>query len=155
MLIIKSCNFSSYWQSRSVDKQHAVINYEVSTDEHKVKDLGSLNGVRNVYNTHSFNHKNVILGVINNKVTADLLFSTADICEWCSYTGTTVYYFENGWQAEVWLWYPFKCKNVFQFISVQSQNIFHLKINKLQQIKLYILWHLDQLYASRKHAKFC
>ncbi|XP_065116391.2 centrosomal protein of 170 kDa [Paramisgurnus dabryanus] len=31
-------------QSRSVDKQHAVINYEVSADEHKVKDLGSLNG---------------------------------------------------------------------------------------------------------------
>ncbi|XP_071997262.1 centrosomal protein of 170 kDa isoform X2 [Engystomops pustulosus] len=31
-------------QSRSVDKQHAVINYEVSTDEHLVKDLGSLNG---------------------------------------------------------------------------------------------------------------
>ncbi|KAJ3610922.1 hypothetical protein NHX12_023012, partial [Muraenolepis orangiensis] len=31
-------------QSRSVDKQHAVINYEVGADEHKVKDLGSLNG---------------------------------------------------------------------------------------------------------------
>ncbi|XP_073809696.1 centrosomal protein of 170 kDa isoform X3 [Danio rerio] len=31
-------------QSRSVDKQHAVINYEEATDEHKVKDLGSLNG---------------------------------------------------------------------------------------------------------------
>ncbi|KAM9857693.1 centrosomal protein of 170 kDa [Aulostomus maculatus] len=31
-------------QSRSVDKQHAVINYEATTDEHKVKDLGSLNG---------------------------------------------------------------------------------------------------------------
>ncbi|XP_037134641.1 centrosomal protein of 170 kDa [Syngnathus acus] len=31
-------------QSRSVDKQHAVINYEAATDEHKVKDLGSLNG---------------------------------------------------------------------------------------------------------------
>uniref|UniRef100_A0A8C8GXJ7 FHA domain-containing protein n=1 Tax=Oncorhynchus tshawytscha TaxID=74940 RepID=A0A8C8GXJ7_ONCTS len=31
-------------QSRSVDKQHAVINYEVTSDEHKVKDLGSLNG---------------------------------------------------------------------------------------------------------------
>ncbi|XP_053711774.1 centrosomal protein of 170 kDa-like isoform X1 [Synchiropus splendidus] len=31
-------------QSRSVDKQHAVINYEANTDEHKVKDLGSLNG---------------------------------------------------------------------------------------------------------------
>uniref|UniRef100_A0A674NCP9 Centrosomal protein 170Ab n=1 Tax=Takifugu rubripes TaxID=31033 RepID=A0A674NCP9_TAKRU len=31
-------------QSRSVDKQHAVINYEPDTDEHKVKDLGSLNG---------------------------------------------------------------------------------------------------------------
>ncbi|XP_047207392.1 centrosomal protein of 170 kDa isoform X2 [Girardinichthys multiradiatus] len=31
-------------QSRSVDKQHAVINYELGTDEHKVKDLGSLNG---------------------------------------------------------------------------------------------------------------
>lgn len=32
-------------QSRSVDKQHAVINYDTSTDEHLVKDLGSLNGV--------------------------------------------------------------------------------------------------------------
>ncbi|XP_078129477.1 centrosomal protein of 170 kDa isoform X4 [Sander vitreus] len=32
-------------QSRSVDKQHAVINYEAGTDEHKVKDLGSLNGL--------------------------------------------------------------------------------------------------------------
>ncbi|XP_056616731.1 centrosomal protein of 170 kDa isoform X4 [Triplophysa dalaica] len=31
-------------QSRSVDKQHAVINFESSSDEHKVKDLGSLNG---------------------------------------------------------------------------------------------------------------
>ncbi|XP_058934925.2 centrosomal protein of 170 kDa isoform X9 [Kogia breviceps] len=31
-------------QSRSVDKQHAVINYDSSTDEHLVKDLGSLNG---------------------------------------------------------------------------------------------------------------
>lgn len=29
-----------------MDKQHAVINYEASTDQHKVKDLGSLNGVR-------------------------------------------------------------------------------------------------------------
>lgn len=33
------------WQSRSVDKQHAVINYDTNTDEHMVKDLGSLNGV--------------------------------------------------------------------------------------------------------------
>ena len=32
-------------KSRSVDKQHAVINYEAGADEHKVKDLGSLNGV--------------------------------------------------------------------------------------------------------------
>ncbi|RXM96133.1 Centrosomal protein of 170 kDa protein B [Acipenser ruthenus] len=31
-------------QSRSVDKQHAVINYDLATDEHLVKDLGSLNG---------------------------------------------------------------------------------------------------------------
>ncbi|XP_036448943.1 centrosomal protein of 170 kDa protein B isoform X3 [Colossoma macropomum] len=31
-------------QSRSVDKQHAVINYDAATDEHLVKDLGSLNG---------------------------------------------------------------------------------------------------------------
>ncbi|KTG42257.1 hypothetical protein cypCar_00033200, partial [Cyprinus carpio] len=30
--------------SRSVDKQHAVINYNPATDEHLVKDLGSLNG---------------------------------------------------------------------------------------------------------------
>lgn len=28
-----------------MDKQHAVINYEPGSDEHKVKDLGSLNGV--------------------------------------------------------------------------------------------------------------
>ncbi|XP_029453940.1 centrosomal protein of 170 kDa protein B isoform X2 [Rhinatrema bivittatum] len=31
-------------QSRSVDKQHAVINYDIDKDEHRVKDLGSLNG---------------------------------------------------------------------------------------------------------------
>uniref|UniRef100_A0A3Q2YTX2 Centrosomal protein 170B n=1 Tax=Hippocampus comes TaxID=109280 RepID=A0A3Q2YTX2_HIPCM len=31
-------------QSRSVDKQHAVINYNAATDQHLVKDLGSLNG---------------------------------------------------------------------------------------------------------------
>ncbi|XP_016006723.1 centrosomal protein of 170 kDa isoform X9 [Rousettus aegyptiacus] len=31
-------------QSRSVDKQHAVINYDAAADEHLVKDLGSLNG---------------------------------------------------------------------------------------------------------------
>ncbi|XP_043399279.1 centrosomal protein of 170 kDa isoform X12 [Chelonia mydas] len=31
-------------QSRSVDKQHAVVNYDASSDEHLVKDLGSLNG---------------------------------------------------------------------------------------------------------------
>ncbi|CAO2587530.1 Centrosomal protein of 170 kDa protein B [Lemmus lemmus] len=31
-------------QSRSVDKQHAVINYDQDRDEHWVKDLGSLNG---------------------------------------------------------------------------------------------------------------
>ncbi|XP_031134974.1 centrosomal protein of 170 kDa protein B isoform X4 [Sander lucioperca] len=31
-------------QSRSVDKQHAVINHDPNTDEHMVKDLGSLNG---------------------------------------------------------------------------------------------------------------
>ncbi|XP_076874236.1 centrosomal protein of 170 kDa protein B isoform X2 [Brachyhypopomus gauderio] len=31
-------------QSRSVDKQHAVINFNPATDEHLLKDLGSLNG---------------------------------------------------------------------------------------------------------------
>ncbi|XP_051909192.1 centrosomal protein of 170 kDa protein B-like isoform X2 [Hippocampus zosterae] len=31
-------------QSRSVDKQHAVINYNAAADQHLVKDLGSLNG---------------------------------------------------------------------------------------------------------------
>ncbi|XP_062857587.1 centrosomal protein of 170 kDa protein B [Trichomycterus rosablanca] len=31
-------------QSRSVDKQHAVINYSPTTDQHLLKDLGSLNG---------------------------------------------------------------------------------------------------------------
>lgn len=37
--------FSVDLQSRSVDKQHAVVNYDPATDEHMVKDLGSLNGV--------------------------------------------------------------------------------------------------------------
>lgn len=37
--------FALWLQSRSVDKQHAVINYKDATDEHMVKDLGSLNGV--------------------------------------------------------------------------------------------------------------
>lgn len=37
--------FALCLQSRSVDKQHAVINYKDATDEHMVKDLGSLNGV--------------------------------------------------------------------------------------------------------------
>lgn len=37
------------WQSRSVDKQHAVINYDQKSDEHMVKDLGSLNGVSKNY----------------------------------------------------------------------------------------------------------
>ncbi len=42
-------------QSRSVDKQHAVINYDVSTDEHLVKDLGSLNGVSSLRPLHVLN----------------------------------------------------------------------------------------------------
>uniref|UniRef100_A0A3Q4G7A5 Centrosomal protein 170Bb n=1 Tax=Neolamprologus brichardi TaxID=32507 RepID=A0A3Q4G7A5_NEOBR len=37
-------------QSRSVDKQHAVINYNPTTDEHLVKDLGSLNGLQTFVN---------------------------------------------------------------------------------------------------------
>ncbi|XP_029790698.1 centrosomal protein of 170 kDa isoform X9 [Suricata suricatta] len=43
-------------QSRSVDKQHAVINYDASTDEHLVKDLGSLNGVLEAYVLGLFMH---------------------------------------------------------------------------------------------------
>ncbi|XP_010834969.1 PREDICTED: centrosomal protein of 170 kDa isoform X10 [Bison bison bison] len=39
-----SRNLATQQESRSVDKQHAVINYDASTDEHLVKDLGSLNG---------------------------------------------------------------------------------------------------------------
>ncbi|KAJ7397056.1 centrosomal protein of 170 kDa isoform X1 [Pitangus sulphuratus] len=38
------CDMIDSHQSRSVDKQHAVLNYDASTDEHLVKDLGSLNG---------------------------------------------------------------------------------------------------------------
>lgn len=34
-----------------MDKQHAVINYNLTTDEHLVKDLGSLNGVRHTQKT--------------------------------------------------------------------------------------------------------
>uniref|UniRef100_A0A3B5LTZ9 FHA domain-containing protein n=1 Tax=Xiphophorus couchianus TaxID=32473 RepID=A0A3B5LTZ9_9TELE len=42
----KELDFRRIWtrSSRSVDKQHAVINYNPTTDEHLVKDLGSLNG---------------------------------------------------------------------------------------------------------------
>lgn len=51
--VITLCSHCNNWvnapcfclKSRSVDKQHAVINYEAGNDEHKVKDLGSLNGV--------------------------------------------------------------------------------------------------------------
>lgn len=43
-------NMFFFLQSRSVDKQHAVINYNPATDEHLVKDLGSLNGVSNIAN---------------------------------------------------------------------------------------------------------
>lgn len=45
MFLCKFFFFLFFLKSRSVDKQHAVINYEAATDEHKVKDLGSLNGV--------------------------------------------------------------------------------------------------------------
>lgn len=43
--IISSSWLFALLQSRSVDKQHAVINYDTDTDEHMVKDLGTLNGV--------------------------------------------------------------------------------------------------------------
>ncbi|CAH1261760.1 CEP170 [Branchiostoma lanceolatum] len=41
-------------QSRSVDKQHAVIKYDLAEDVYKVKDLGSLNGTcgHEVYQAH-------------------------------------------------------------------------------------------------------
>ncbi|KAI8481269.1 hypothetical protein Bbelb_409630, partial [Branchiostoma belcheri] len=41
-------------QSRSVDKQHAVIKYDLAEDVYKVKDLGSLNGTcgHEVYQPH-------------------------------------------------------------------------------------------------------
>ncbi len=32
-------------QSRSIDKRHAVLNFDVMEEKFKVKDLGSLNGV--------------------------------------------------------------------------------------------------------------
>ncbi|TWW78328.1 Centrosomal protein of 170 kDa [Takifugu flavidus] len=44
-------------QSRSVDKQHAVINYEDATDQHKVKDLGSLNGHEKFTSGLQLSHK--------------------------------------------------------------------------------------------------
>ncbi len=34
-----------YFQSRSVDKRHAVFTYDQIEEKFKVKDLGSLNGV--------------------------------------------------------------------------------------------------------------
>lgn len=45
LFIFVLINIYQLFQSRSVDKQHAVVNYDTSTDEHLVKDLGSLNGV--------------------------------------------------------------------------------------------------------------
>ncbi|XP_061578819.1 centrosomal protein of 170 kDa isoform X2 [Cololabis saira] len=44
-------------QSRSVDKQHAVINYDPNTDEHRVKDLGSLNGHEKLSSQLQLNQK--------------------------------------------------------------------------------------------------
>lgn len=48
-------------QSRSVDKQHAVINYDASADEHLVKDLGSLNGVSDEFVFVLFDYKFKVL----------------------------------------------------------------------------------------------
>lgn len=62
-------------QSRSVDKQHAVINYNPTTDEHLVKDLGSLNGVSHTQHTVHYHRYPPISskhrwGVVMPKVTS-------------------------------------------------------------------------------------
>lgn len=55
-------------QSRSVDKQHAVINYNPTTDEHLVKDLGSLNGVR-LECTHYYTLQQTIQHTLQHTIT--------------------------------------------------------------------------------------
>lgn len=70
MAIIKVFRVSSFhfaFQSRSVDKQHAVINYSSNTDEHMVKDLGSLNGVSSSFfstKQRVYNRKKTAQGIL-------------------------------------------------------------------------------------------
>ncbi|KAM7393780.1 hypothetical protein PAMP_020629 [Pampus punctatissimus] len=67
-------------QSRSVDKQHAVINYEPNTDEHKVKDLGSLNGHEKFSSQLQLNQKRPTEGD-SSKSEAKPSEAAAQVCE--------------------------------------------------------------------------
>ncbi|KAL6088035.1 hypothetical protein STEG23_021269 [Scotinomys teguina] len=63
-------------QSRSVDKQHAVINYDQDRDEHWVKDLGSLNGLHsNMYVLERVQHRVPEEALKHEKYTSQLQVS--------------------------------------------------------------------------------
>uniref|UniRef100_A0A8V0Y6A0 FHA domain-containing protein n=1 Tax=Gallus gallus TaxID=9031 RepID=A0A8V0Y6A0_CHICK len=86
-------------QSRSVDKQHAVLNYEPSTDEHLVKDLGSLNGVHqsffklmkaclgsSIVSNSDLEEGGLVLVQVNfQKVLSRLWTSLYFAASWCNY----------------------------------------------------------------------
>lgn len=66
-----------------MDKQHAVINYNLATDEHLVKDLGSLNGVRHTCtHTTSMNLSAIFVAKLtfNNRVDLNVLFLFVYMC---------------------------------------------------------------------------
>lgn len=66
-----------------MDKQHAVINYNLTTDEHLVKDLGSLNGVRHTRtHTTSMNLSAIFVAKLtfNNRVDLKVLFIFVCVC---------------------------------------------------------------------------
>lgn len=66
-----------------MDKQHAVINYNLTTDEHLVKDLGSLNGVRHTCtHTTSMNLLAIFVAKLtfNNRVDLKVLFLFVYMC---------------------------------------------------------------------------
>lgn len=105
-----------------MDKQHAVINYEPDTDEHKVKDLGSLNGVSTDISGHdalaffsiiygqsvfllepSFKRRYRLLRVVRLDQLGSVLLTSADIRKRHQDSGAKLRNPENRRQTEVWI----------------------------------------------------
>uniref|UniRef100_A0A8C2IMT1 Centrosomal protein 170 n=1 Tax=Cyprinus carpio TaxID=7962 RepID=A0A8C2IMT1_CYPCA len=109
-------------QSRSVDKQHAVINYESSSDEHKVKDLGSLNGT--FVNDVRIQEQMYITLKIDDKLRFgyDILECTCDIA--ALHRGTPLYG-QPSWWGDGDHYKPQRCHRVREN---QSSKVHHIKV---------------------------